>query len=69
MIVPVTKQPNIGDGLDDKTSISLDLFKTILETARSHDKLHRSWEVISRDVRIHEKWEAQQRLPINQPPH
>jgi hypothetical protein len=62
------EQPNIGDGLDDQTSISLTLFNLILETTHSREELHRSWEVIARDVRIHEQWEAQQRQAQNQPP-
>jgi hypothetical protein len=69
MTVPVTRQPNIGDGLDDQTSISLTLFNTILETASTRVELHHSWGVISEDIRICEQWEARQRQPINQPPH
>jgi hypothetical protein len=58
MTVPITRQPNIGDGIDDQTSISLTLFNSILETANNRAQLHNSWEVISRDIRIHEQWEA-----------
>jgi hypothetical protein len=52
MTIPVTRQPNIGNGLDDQTSISLTLFNTFLETASTHDELERSWEVIERDISI-----------------
>jgi len=65
MTVPITRQPNI----DDQTIISLTLFNTILETTNNRAELHNSWEVISIDIRIHEQWESQQRLPRNQPPH
>jgi len=58
MIVPITRKPNIGDGLDNQTSISLTLFNTILETANNRLELHKSWEVISRDIKICEQWEA-----------
>jgi hypothetical protein len=66
MTVPVTRQPNIGNGLDDQTNIALTLFNTILETASTRVELERSWEVIERDINIHECWEARQRQPINQ---
>jgi hypothetical protein len=46
--------PNIGDGLDDQTSISLTLFNTILETANNRVELHNSWEFISRDIEVRE---------------
>jgi hypothetical protein len=66
MTVPVTRQPNIGNGLDDQTNITLTLFNTILETASTRVELERSWEVIERDINIHERWEARKRQPINQ---
>jgi len=69
MTLLVVRQPNIGDGLDDQTSISSTLFNTILETTHNHVELHQSWEVISRDIRIHEQWKVQQRLIRNQTPH
>jgi hypothetical protein len=69
MTVPVTRQPNIGDGLEDQTSISLTLFNTILETTNTRVELHHSWGVISEDIRIREQWEARQRKPRNQPHH
>jgi hypothetical protein len=40
MTIPITRHPNIGDGLDDQTSISLTLFNTILETANNRAELH-----------------------------
>jgi hypothetical protein len=66
--IPIVCRPNIGQGLDDQSNISLTLFNTILEATRSQTKLHQSWEVISQDIRIREQWKAQQRLAINQPP-
>jgi hypothetical protein len=66
MTVPVTRQPNIGNGLDDQTSIALTLFNTILETASTRVELERSWEVIERDISICERWEARKRQPRNQ---
>jgi hypothetical protein len=66
MTVPVTRQPNIGNGLDDQTNIALTLFNTILETASTRAELERSWEVIERDINIRERWEARQRQPRNQ---
>jgi hypothetical protein len=38
MTIPVARQPNIGDGLDDQTNIYLTLFNTILET--THHELN-----------------------------
>jgi hypothetical protein len=61
MTLPIPHQPNIEEGLQDQSSISLTLFDLILQTAHSHEELHRSWEVIARDVQIREQWEAQQR--------
>jgi hypothetical protein len=66
MTVPVVRQPNIGNGLDDQTNITLTLFNTILETASTRVELERSWEVIERDINIRERWEARQRQPRNQ---
>jgi hypothetical protein len=66
MTVPITRQPNIGNGLDDQTSISLTLFNIILETDSTCAELECSWEVIERDISIHERWEARKRKPINQ---
>ena len=58
MIVPITRQPNIGNVLDDQTNITLTLFNTILKTASTCVELERSWEVIERDINIREHWEA-----------
>ena len=66
MTVPATRQPNIGNGLNDQTSIALTLFNTILETASTRVELERSWELIERDISICELWEARQRQPRNQ---
>jgi hypothetical protein len=66
MTVPITRQPNIGNGLDDQTNITLTLFNTILETASTHAQLERCWEVIERDKSIRERWEARERKPKNQ---
>jgi hypothetical protein len=66
MTVPVTRQPNIGNGLNDQTSIALTLFNTILETASTRVELERSWEVVERDISICEHWEARKRQPRNQ---
>ena len=66
MSVPVVRQPNIGNGLDDQTNIALTLFNTILATASTHAKLESSWEAIERGINIHECWEAKKRQPINQ---
>jgi hypothetical protein len=66
MTTPVTRQPNIGNGLNDQTSIALTLFNTILETASTRAELERSWEVVERDISICECWEARKRQPRNQ---
>jgi hypothetical protein len=66
MTVPGTRQPNIGNGIDDQTNIALNLFNTILETPSTHVKLEHSWEVVERKINIRECWEARQRQPINQ---
>jgi hypothetical protein len=66
MTVPVTRQPNIGNGIDDQTNIALTLFNTILETASTRVELEHSWEVFERNINIRECWEARQRKPKNQ---
>jgi hypothetical protein len=66
MTIPIVRQPNIGNGLDDQTKITLNLFNTILEAASTPVELKFSWETIERDINIHECWEARQRKPINQ---
>jgi hypothetical protein len=52
MTVHVTREPNIGNGLDDQNSIALTLFNTILETTSTRTELECSWEVIERDISI-----------------
>ena len=63
MTIPVTRQPNIGNGLNDQTNISLTLFNTILETASTCAEIEHFWEVIERYISICERWEARQRQP------
>ena len=65
MKIPFTRQPNIGNGLDDQTNISLTLFNTILETTSTRVELECSWEVIESDISIREHWEARQKQPKN----
>jgi hypothetical protein len=50
MTVPVARQPNIEPGLQDQTSIALNPFNTILDTANTRAKLNHSWETIERDI-------------------
>jgi hypothetical protein len=66
MTVPVTRHPNIELGLSDQTSITLNLFNTILQTTNTWVELERSLAVIERDIRIQEQWEARQRQLRNQ---
>jgi hypothetical protein len=66
MIVPNNRQPNIEPGLQDQTSIALNLFNTILQTTTTRVELERSWAVIERDISIQEQWEARQRQLRNQ---
>ena len=66
MTVPIVRQLNIGDGLDNQTNIDLTLFNIILATSSTHVEHHNSWEVITRDINIRERWETRQRKPINQ---
>jgi hypothetical protein len=66
MIVPNNRQPNIEPGLQDQTSIALNLFNIILQTTTTRVKLERSWVVIERDISIQEQWEARQRQLRNQ---
>ena len=61
MIVPNSRQPNIEPGLQDQTSIALNLFNTILQTTTNRVELERSWSAIERDISIQEQWEARQR--------
>jgi len=55
MIVLVARQPNIELGLPDQTSISLNLFNTILDTANTRAELNHSWEAIERDISVQER--------------
>jgi hypothetical protein len=66
MTVPSNRQPNIEPSLQDQTSIALNLFNTILQTATTRVELERSWVVIEREISIQEQWEARQRQLRNQ---
>ena len=66
MIVPVARQPNLEPGLQDQTSISLNLFHTILDTISTCDELNHSWAEIERDISAQEQLEARRRQPKNQ---
>ena len=66
MTVPNNRQPNIEPGLQDQTSISLNLFNTILQTTTNWVELEGSWVAIERDINIQEQWEARQRQLRNQ---
>jgi hypothetical protein len=46
MTVPVARQPNIELGLQDQTTIALNLFNTILDTTNTQAELNHSWETI-----------------------
>ena len=67
MTVPNGRQPNVEPGLQDQTSIALNLFNTILQTATNRTELERLWATIERDISIQENWEAQRRQLRNQP--
>jgi hypothetical protein len=60
MTVPNSRQPNIEPGLQDQTSIALNLFNTILQTTTNWVKLEHSWAAIERDISIQEQREARQ---------
>ena len=66
MIVPVARKPNIELGLQDHTSIALNLFNTILDTANTCVELNHSWEAIQQDFSAQEKLEARHIQPRNQ---
>ena len=55
MIVPSRRQPNVEPGLQDQTSIALNLFNTILQTTTNRVELERSWAAIERDINIQEQ--------------
>jgi hypothetical protein len=65
MIVPVARQPNIELGLQYQTSIALNLFNTILDTANNRDELNHSWAAIERDISAQGRLEARRRQPKN----
>jgi hypothetical protein len=56
MTVPVARQPNIEPGLQDQTSIALNLFNTILDTANTRVELNHSWAAIEQDISAQERW-------------
>ena len=61
MTVPNGRQPNVEPVLQDQTSIALNLFNTILQTATNRTELERSWAAIERDITIQEQREERQR--------
>ena len=61
MTVPNVRQPNIEPGLQDQTSIALNLFNTILQTTTNRNELERSWAAIEHDITIQEQREERQR--------
>ena len=52
MTVLNDRQPIVELGLQDQTSIALNLFNTILQTATNRIELERSWATIERDITI-----------------
>ena len=64
MTIPVATQHNIEPGLQDQTSIALNLFNTILDTANTRAELNRSWATIEQHISAQERWES--RLLRNQ---
>jgi len=52
MTVPNRRQPDIEPGLQDQTSITLNLFNTILQTTTNRAELEHSWAAIERDISI-----------------
>jgi hypothetical protein len=65
MTIPITRHPNIELGLQDHTSIALNLFNTILDNANTHVELNHSWAAIERDISAQERLEDRHRHPIN----
>ena len=61
MTVPIVRQPNIEPGLSDQTSITLNLFDTILKVVTDWIELERSWAAIEQDIDIQEYLEARKR--------
>jgi hypothetical protein len=66
MIVHVARQPNIEPGLQDQTSITLNLFNTILDIDNTRVEINHLWETIERDISAQERLEARRRQPRNQ---
>jgi hypothetical protein len=54
MTVPSVRQPKNEPGLQDQTSIALNLFNTILQTTTNRVEQERSWAAIERDISIQE---------------
>jgi hypothetical protein len=50
MTIHVARKPNIGPGLQDQSNIDLNLFNTMLDTARTQIDLNRSWATIEKDI-------------------
>jgi hypothetical protein len=67
MTIHVARQPNIESGLQDQTSIALNLFNTILDIANTQIELNLSWAAIEQDISVQERLEARERQPRNQP--
>jgi hypothetical protein len=65
MIVRVARQPNIEPSLQDRTSIALNLFNTILDIVNTHVELNHSWTAIERYISAQERLEARCRQPRN----
>jgi hypothetical protein len=61
LTVPNGRQPNVEPGLQDQTSIALNLFNTILQTATNRIELERSWAAIEQDITIQEQREERRR--------
>jgi hypothetical protein len=62
----VARQPNIEPRLQDHTSIALNLFNTILDTANTRVELNHSWAAIERDISAQEHWGDRHRQPRDQ---
>ena len=61
MTVPFARQPNIEPSLSDQTSITLNLFDTIINIVTTQTELEGSWAAIEWDIGIQEYLEARQR--------
>jgi len=67
MTIPTQIQPNLGQGLEDQTIITLTLYNLILDTANSKVDLSHSWEVVFEEARIREQWDSHHRMIRNHP--